>query len=949
MAEAAVLYLLSKLESFAETAVQQQREGHEEWMSLMREFERIKAFLKAADSMEECNEEVKVWVKQVREIAYEAEDLLDEYTQLSVQDHQSEGFLRMIQTSVRNRKARHRLISAMKGISPRIKSICEGQQRLFDGFSTTERGSSSTSSYEDNKWQDHRGDALLVEKSDLVGIEEPKKELVEWLVQGASQCQVISVVGMGGLGKTTLVKQVYDDPAVKKRFTARAWVTLSPSSRTDELLSDMLQQIASSITKTLPSEAETSKSSCVRMVIKDFLQERRLKYLIVLDDVWDMNKWDAVKCAIPNNNNGSRIMVTTRKSDLASASGTGCSGKVYNMKPLSSEQSHELFCRKTFKEKACPSHLEEICRQILKKCEGLPLAIVAISGVLATKDIRRIDEWELVLRSLRSEIDGNEKLKNLKQVLSLSFNDLPYYLKSCFLHLSIFPEALVVERMRIIRLWVAEGFVERKEGKTLEEVAEDYLDELLNRSLIQVAETTSDGRVKKCRVHDLLLEIIIPKARDQNYAIIDHEHRGPWPERVRRLSIHKAFQIARENRSLSCLRSLFMFCVDESCVVDALSSELNLLSVLNLEHAPVSRFPGQVLNMKCLRFLSLRSSCIRTLPSSIGNLQNLETLDLKGTHVVALPVEIAKLQRLRHLLVYRYETISYTHNKYGFKTPADIGALRSLQKLCYIEVDDERNGRNITGLGKLNQLRRLCVLKLRREDGRNLCSSIAKLTNLSSLAVYALDDQEIELRHLSSPPRLLQRIFLRGHLETLPSWIANHHSLVILYLKMSCLRDDPLESLRNLPSLVHLELLHAYNWQTLCFKAKGFMKLKILGLDLFEELEFIQVEKEAMPCLEKLTVLRCKLFKDLPLGIEHLNMLKVLEFFDLPDELVQKLKPDKQNEDYQKVAHVPEIHYGYWREQGWDVTSIETTVEEEGSRLQSSSKRGNEPSPYPRK
>ncbi|KAF8033543.1 hypothetical protein BT93_D2210 [Corymbia citriodora subsp. variegata] len=903
MAEGAVLYLLSKLESFVETAMQQQRGGHEECMSLMREFERIKAFLKAADSMEECNEEVKVWVKQVREISYEAEDVLDEYTRLSVQDHQTEGFLQMLQSSVRNRKPRHRLISAIKSINPRIKSICEGQQRLFDGFSTTLRGSSSASSYEDRKWQDHRGDALLVEKSDLVGIEEPKKELVEWLVHGVSQCEVISVVGMGGLGKTTLVKQVYDDPAVKKRFKVRAWVTLSPSSRTEELLSDMLQQIASSITKTLPSEAEISESSCVRMMIKNFLQERRLKYLIVLDDVWDMNKWDAVKCAIPNNNNGSRIMVTTRKSDLASAFGTGCAGKVYNMKPLSVEQSHELFCRKTFKENACPSHLEEICRQILKKCEGLPLAIVAISGVLATKDTRRIDEWELVLRSLCSEIDDNERLKNLKQVLSLSFNDFPYYLKSCFVHLSVFPEAHVVERMRIIRLWVAEGFVERKEGKTLEEVAEDYLNELLNRSLIQVAETTSDGRVKMCRVHDLLLKIIISKARDQNYAIIDQEHRVLSLDRVRRLSIHKAFQIAQEHRSLSRLRSLYMFGVDESSLDDALSSEFNLLCVLDLQHALVSRFPRQVLDMNYLRFLSLRSTHIQTIPRSIGNLRNLETLDLKDTHVIALPVEIEKLQQLRHLLVYRYENISYVHNKYGFKTTADIGALQSLQKLCYIELDDERNGRNITGLRKLDQLRRLCVLKLRREDGRNLCSSIAKLTNLSSLAVYAFnDDEEIDLHHLSSPPQLLQRIFLRGHLQTLPSWIANLHSLVKLYLKMSRLRDDPLESLQNLPSLVHLELLHAYNWQNLCFRAQGFMKLKILGLDLLEELEFIQVEQGAMPCLEKLMVLRCKLLKDLPLGIEHLNMLKVLEFFDLPCEFSQKL--DRMN----KIRTTKKLH-----------------------------------------
>lgn len=230
--------------------------------------------------------------------------------------------------------------------------------------------------------------------------------------------------------------------------------------------------------------------------------------------------------------------------------------------------------------------------------------------------------------------------------------------------------------------------------------------------------------------------------------------------------------------------------------------------------------------------------------------------------------------------------------------------------------------------------------KLRKEDGKNLCSSIANLTSLSSLAVFAFDDEEeLDLHHLSSPPPLLQRIFLRGHLQTLPSWIANHHSLVKLHLRMSRLRDDPLESLQNLPSLVHLELLHVYNWRTLCFKAKGFMKLKTLGLDLFDELEFIQVEEGAMPCLEKLLVLRCKLLKDLPLGIEHLKMLKVLGFFEPPDEFVQKLKPDEQNEDYQKVAHVPEIRYAYWREQGWDITSVETSIEEEGSRLQSSSMR----------
>ncbi|XP_030474436.1 disease resistance protein RPM1-like [Syzygium oleosum] len=941
MAESPVTHLLTRLGHFFENEMQHLTGGQEEVVSVRGELERVRAFLRVADSLEESDDEVRVWVKQLRNTAYEIEDVLDEFLLILRHDHGVgfTGLISRMSCSIKNLKARYRVTSEIKRINSRVKSICDGHRRLRHKFSRAQQDPSSTSA--DDTWQDHRGNALLLDKIDLVGIEQPKNELLGRLLEGALKRKVISVVGMGGLGKTTLVKQVYEDPAVKKHFMVYAWITLSRSAKIEELLKDMLDQITRVIRKPVPPGANTMNSHWLKMIIKDLLQRRR--YLIVLDDAWHINKWDAIKHALPNNSHGSRVIITTRNADLASTSCKEFSGLVKNMEPLDPEQSWKLFCRKTFQGNSCPSHLEEICKYILRKCEGLPLAIVAISGVLAAKDKRRIDEWEVVRRSLRAEIDGNDRLKNLKRVLSLSFSDLPYYLKSCFLHLSVFPEGHLIERRRLIRLWVAEGFVERKEGKTLEEVAEDYFSELLNRSLMQVAGTTTDGRVKLCRIHDLQREIITSKSRDQSFAMIAKEQTDMWPDKVRRLSLHNSLQAAQQNRSLSHLRSLYMFGVDRAFIDIVLGSDIKLLNVLDLQATPLPRFPVQVVDWYYLRYLSFRHTEVKTIPTSIGRLQNLETLDLKHTNVTRLPVEILKLQKLRHLLVYRYENISYLCYKYGFKALTEIGALQSLQKLCNIEVDDERNDNIMRELGKLTQLSRLGILKLRKEDGRALCSSIAKLTNLRAISVASIEDDEIlDLQHLTSPPQLLQRIYLKGRLEMLPNWLATLHSLVKLHLRWSRLKDDPLVALQSLPNLVHLELLQVYEGEALCFKAKGFRKLRILGLDNFDELRSVELEEGAMPCLEKLIIQRCKLLEKLPSGIEYLTKLKVLEFFDMPDELVKKFVRDEQDKDYQKVAHIPEVYYGYWRDGGWDVQSIERSSEGDASPRQGTSMRSSQ-------
>ncbi|KAM7258282.1 hypothetical protein ACFE04_014023 [Oxalis oulophora] len=937
MAESAVIYVLEKIATiFFENDLRLVRETGGGVVYLRGELERMTAFLKDADSLEDADEEIKVWVKQIRDVAHDIEDLLDEFLFLQAHDNDHaadvnwlKGVCRKLSCCVKNWKARCRVASEIQAINARIRDIGEGHHRLGKKFATYFEQSLASNI----TWQDQRGDALLLDKTDLVGIDEPKKKLVKMLFDGGSGRQVVALTGMGGLGKTTLAKQVYDDDEVKKHFEIHAWTTVSRSFRLEHLLRDMVRQLFSVISKPVPKGIENMTTDRLKTTIKKLLQQRR--YLIVLDDVWRITEWDAVNYALPTNKCGSRVMLTTRMADLDFTSLMKSEARVYNVEPLSSDQSWTLFCKKTFHDHSCPAYLEDICNCVLRKCEGLPLAIVAVSGVLATKDKRRIDQWEMICRSLGAEIEVNDKLNFLKRVVSLSFNDLPYYLQSCFLYLSVFPEDHQIGRLILIRLWVAEGFVKVKEGKTLEEVAEDYFNELLKRSLIQVAMTTTDGRVKTCRVHDILREIIISKSREQKFAVIAKEHNATWPDKVRRLSIHNKLEsMQQENRSVSQLRSLFLFGMAENqCLHKLFPEGFRLLVVLKMCGADLTKFPIAVANLYHLRYLGMRHTKVNSVPRCIGKLQNLETLDLKHSYVTELPEEISKLHKLCHLLVYRYEIESYNYSKYGFKPLARIGNLQLLKKLCFVEANP--GPENILfEIGKLTQLRRLGVIKLKKEDGEILSSSIEGMMNLLALSIISLDEDEvIDLQHLISPPPLLQRLYLSGRLEAMPHWIPNLHSLVKIHLKWSRLWVDPLVSLQCLPNLVHLELFQVYEGAELWFKADGFKKLKHLGIDKFDELKCIKVEVGGLPRIEKLSIQRCKSLVKVPLGLENLQRLKVLEFFDMPRELINSIRPDKNGEDYWKVKHIPEVYIVYWKDGSWEVYSLESFCEGESSPL----------------
>nr|GMD71807.1 disease resistance protein RPM1-like [Ipomoea batatas] len=802
MAECAVVFVLDKITVLLEAKVVLLHGLKHEIEYIKDELERVIAFLGVADTVEDGDAEIKVWVKQVRDVAYDIEDAIDEFMLLPA-GHQSSifcGFLWRFFFSIRNLKPRRKIAYEIQGIKSRVRSIAEGHQRYRYRYHVPDQVSSTSHAYEIAN--DRRSDALLLEEDEIVGIENPRKELISLVLKENPTLKVISIVGMGGSGKTTLVKKVYDDAAVKKHFQSHAWITVSQTFKVEEVLKDMIQQLFAELKQPVPEGMSSMNANKLKVIVKEFLLRRRC--VIVFDDVWSIRVWEAIKHVLPKEKHGCRVVISTRLMDVASSFSMDTNGYIYEMKPLSEEVSWALLCRKAFYASSCPSHLREILKQILKRCGGLPLAIVAIGGVLATKNRTNINEC-----------------------------------------------------------------------------AEGYLIELINRSLILPVKLNDDGSMKQGRVHDLYREIILSKSRDHNFIATTDEETAAWPEKARRLSVHGTLGNVPMKRQGTKLRSLLTFNVTDSQfsshVVQILSS-CRVLKVLELRGTSLEIVPEEIFQLLHLRYLSLRSTKVKVLPRSIKKLRMLEILDLKHTYITELPGAILELQHLRHLLV--YGTLPYSYLPYdcspGFKAPPGIGKLRYLQKLAYIDYNPGSGV--IEEIGKLNELKRLCIQKLRTED---------------------------------------------GSLRKMPPWIKSLHNLFKVYFRWSKLEDDPLEHLQDLPNLVHLEFLVGYTGETLHFNAGKFRSLRLLNLDKLEELRTVVIDEGAMPHLERLVIQRCSFMERVPVGIECLVNLKYLEFFDMPDEFISSFLPDKQGEDYCKVSHIPEVYCTYWKDGFWEVNSVE--------------------------
>ncbi|CAJ1958741.1 unnamed protein product [Sphenostylis stenocarpa] len=656
MAEAALSFVLQQLYLLGTEEICLLKGLRSDFSNIQHELETIYAFLKNADRRAgyegDTNYRIKTWVKQVREVSFCIEDVIDKYIK-DVARYRCIDSLPTIALKPKTLMSRHRIASEIRDIKSIVREIKDRSTRYdFQSSSNNSREASDNSC-----WSDPRMDSHFIEETGLVGFESPREELIGFLTQGTQQLSVFSVVGMGGLGKTTLAKHVYDNPQVQEHFKCTCFLTVSQSYTVKELLINMVKKFCEDANDPLPQGLHKKDDNSLVTKVRKFLESKKYMYLILFDDVWKQDFSDEIKHALPNNNNGSRIVITTRIMHVAECFNKSFLGRVHELQHLLPEQAFKLFCMKAFRfepSQQCPPELEFMSKEIVQKCGGLPLAIVAIGGLLTTK-AKEMIEWRQVCEDLTMEIERTPYLNALTRILSLSYDDLPPNLKSCMLYFGMYPEDYSIKCTRLTGQWIAEGFIQNEGQRPVEEVAERSLRDLAHRSLVKVSKVGRNGKVKSCQVHDLLRKVIIRRMKELNFCHVMHEDDELETVGItRRFSVANFSDIVLSRTRLFGIRAIFVFSKSElpAYFVPKLSTKFKLLKVLDFQGTSLNHVPDNLGKLFLLRYLNLSHTQVEVLPKSIGKLLNLETLDLRQTKVRELPREITQLLKLRLLSVY---------------------------------------------------------------------------------------------------------------------------------------------------------------------------------------------------------------------------------------------------------------------------------------------------------
>ncbi|EEE69553.1 hypothetical protein OsJ_29047 [Oryza sativa Japonica Group] len=386
---------------------------------------------------------------------------------------------------------------------------------------------------------------------------------------------MVSKVAAGFLGKAAKMRHDIADE-IKGIMERAREVTARRDSAPDikKVFKDMLLELDKTKNKDIHNLVRDEKQLIDEL--RDFIQNKRFpharRYIIVIDDIWDIASWSAIRCALVENNDGSTIIATTRDFDIAEQIGSP-----HKLKTLPPKSSKKLFYGRIFgSEDKCPQELVEVSGKILKKCSDVPLAIITIAIVLA-RTRNMAEEWYKVYNSIGYGLGNNHDMKNMRKILSLSYHNLPSHLRTCLLYLSIFPEDYEIERSRLIRMWISEGFIHpEKDGDNLFELADSYFNELINRSLIQPSGYVS-GMLHSCRVHDMIHDLIRSLSSKENFVtVMDGILQQTSPaSKVRRLSLQNnklENSTAQTNLKMSQVRSLSIFSSSGVSLLPSLSS-----------------------------------------------------------------------------------------------------------------------------------------------------------------------------------------------------------------------------------------------------------------------------------------------------------------------------------------------------------------------------------------
>lgn len=879
---AAVIALVSKVGEAASIIL----EAESIMKEIESEFEIMQAFISQVDQYTGSHQILESWLKHIRKVACDVEDIIDEYAFLLGKMANAKSFLKKAFHHSRNIKAWNNIASQLKHVKARLQHLTVMKKRY--GIIISENGVGSSS--HNISRQLYLSDSSYINDGDddviIIGNEDKMQKLAQCVNNNDVDRTVISICRMGGSGKTTLVRSLYREQELGTNFDCYAWITVSRNYQIEDLLSKVIEQLDDSY-----EHCVTDHNNDLVEKIKSYLIDKR--YLIILDDMWSRDCWPCFDRAFVKNKYRSRVIITTRIEGVA----TLAQYDPIKIDLLSQQDSWELFNIKAFGTSTCPEGLKPWAEKILVKCQGLPLAIVAIGRLLSYRE-KEEQEWRLFYNQLNWQLTNNPELYRVSHVLlELSLRDLPSHLRNCFLYCTLFPEDYQIRRRWIIRLWVAEGFVEdRGTETTLEEVAEEYLRELAQRSLIQVTERNEFGRTKTFEVHDLVREMALTISRKERFAhICNHPEVTDVGDVANRVSVHSGGQVYQPGISSQHLRSFLLF--DRHVPVpwiNTASSNFRLLRVLCLRYSLVEVIPDAITGLFNLHLLDLSRTGVKKVPKSVARLNKLQTLLLRFARVRDLPPEITLVTSLRHL--------SVSNGMYGTSIiGGNICGLKQLHTLREVKANKDL----AKNLGYLTQLRSLGITGILQSYSADLWTSIMKMTALTKLAVGTSGEKgSLSLEKLR-PLRNLEKFYLTGKLaEELSFPICDgFQKLKVLTMRWSGLKEDPLRLLSQMVNLVYLNLYCAYDGESLKFCSGWFPKLKQLYLGKLENLSTVEIMDCAMTNLAHLELCELQNLKAVPKGLRYLRSLQHLYAGNMPGEFVEMLEGNGQ-ESVQHIANI---------------------------------------------
>ncbi|XP_073125295.1 putative late blight resistance protein homolog R1C-3 [Henckelia pumila] len=688
----------------------------------------------------------------------------------------------------------------------------------------------------------------------MVGFDKDLIQIMDTLTGDQSSLQILSIVGMGGIGKTTLAKKVIHDPLIVNHFDLCAWVTISQRYSVHKILLDLLKEMGvEEITQENDDELEST--------LHRSLFDRR--YFIVMDDMWNVKVWDGINRFLPDNNNGSRVMVTTRLSNVADYC-VSCTS--HQLHFLDKDQSWVLFCDKAFGKESCPPELEDLGQRIVRNCRGLPLAIVAIGGLLAKSSLN-VHYWEYVAQNTYESLNmGGNGL--CSEVFSLSYKHLPIHLKPCFLYMAIFPEDHKIRISRVVKLWIAEGILKPIRSRSLEEIAKDNLQDLIDRNLVQVHDYGSRNKIKTCTIHDLFKDLCLREAQNEKFARVTMMH-----------SLNNHSTVIDNNRRIISKRSS-----DEEELKSTLAKLHELPTIQKRDYIFSTEDIVRLVNSRFIDYdAGIFSSLLNTL-ESLSLLWNLQTVTISGMMPINLPAEIWEMPQLRHLKrevgVFHLPDPPSTNIENGRGDIIVLKNLQTLYKIRNFKCTDEVVDR-IPNLKKLG----ITYQRFSRGIGWDY-HEVYNLSILHNLESLIFDSYENVLRNLRFP-----------------------QSLKKLTLERCGVPWEDLTVVGTLPRLEVLDLAH--------YAAKGrewnpvegqFLELKSLRIELTDLVEWI-ADSSHFPSLEKLELRCLRCLQEIPEGIGEIPTLRSISLALCRDSAYSSAKKIQEEQqdlgNYDLLVQVP--------------------------------------------